>query len=442
MTKPNKSQLVLELEACLTPEDYNLFNVQNMSAFVFDVMNYVRKLPSSVATFKEFIKNFTNISSGIYENKGRCDYVFDIYDNDASVKDSEKQRRMTKPPVHLSIIKESTPFPKEAESFWSSNQNKLNLQKLIYKNISSHRSEYPITLGELEVSSEDWKCIKVNNNNITQMFQLQSNIKEADLRIPAHILDALIEGYTSVLVLCNDTDVIVELIHLIPIFKTYNLNELWVKAGIGDSTRHIPVHTLHHRLGNQLCAVLPALHCITGCDVTSKIGTKKAALKANPENYLMHFGTSPSLSNTVVHRAEQFLVKVLKPISPSSTFTAYRKEVFYSSKKATLQNLPPTSKGILSHIKRAFYNTYLIVHSLDKYLHQEAIQQPLPTDVGYEVYDNMYAPSASWNLLGEQWSIACNCSKCSRTSCACREKEVQCTKFCGCSIPLCKNPFS
>ena len=221
MTKPNKSQLVLELEAYLTKADYS-FDVKNMSAFILDVMNCVRKLPTSVATFQEFIKNFT--SGSTYENQGRCDYVFDIYDDEPSVKDSEKQRRVSKPPVHLSSIKESTPFPKDVDSFWSSNQNKLNLQKLIYQEISSHRSEYPTVLGELEVSSEDWKPIKLNHNNITHMLQLQSNFKEADLRIPAHVLDALLEGYTSILVLSNDTDVIVELIHLVPTFRAYNLN--------------------------------------------------------------------------------------------------------------------------------------------------------------------------------------------------------------------------
>jgi len=41
----------------------------------------------------------------------------------------------------------------------------------------------------------------------------------------------------------------------------------------------IPIHVL----AENLCQVLPAVHVLTGCDYTSKIGTKHAALMTNPE---------------------------------------------------------------------------------------------------------------------------------------------------------------
>ena len=57
--------------------------------------------------------------------------------------------------------------------------------------------------------------------------------------------------------------------------------ELWQQAGRGTTTRCVPLHILHARLGSEdLCTVLPAPHSLTCCDITSNIGTKKAALNA------------------------------------------------------------------------------------------------------------------------------------------------------------------
>ena len=43
------------------------------------------------------------------------------------------------------------------------------------------------------------------------------------------------------------------------------------------------------KLGEVKCSVLPALHHLTGADYTSKVGTKLAGLKGNPELYLTQF---------------------------------------------------------------------------------------------------------------------------------------------------------
>ena len=79
-------------------------------------------------------------------------------------------------------------------------------------------------------------------------------------------------------------------------------------------------------MGSDLTSLLPALHCLTGCDTTSKIGTKKAAMKANPVKFLVNFGTS--YTRSVFKTAEQFLVKVLKNSSAANDFTELRQEIY------------------------------------------------------------------------------------------------------------------
>ena len=59
---------------------------------------------------------------------------------------------------------------------------------------------------------------------------------------------------------------------------------------------------------------------LTGCDTTSRVGTKKAALKANPENFLGQFGMLPTLPQTIIKKAEEYLVKVLRPGSEAKNF--------------------------------------------------------------------------------------------------------------------------
>ena len=66
------------------------------------------------------------------------------------------------------------------------------------------------------------------------------------------------------------------------------LDELWMRAGIGDTTRYIPLHIIADRIG-ALSSVLPAVHALTGSDITSKFGTK-----ADPTLYLKDFGVNPN----------------------------------------------------------------------------------------------------------------------------------------------------
>jgi len=94
-----------------------------------------------------------------------------------------------------------------------------------------------------------------------------------------------------VIVLSADTDVFFLMVYYWNVLQSHGLSELWVKAGIGYSTRFVPIHVLAAQIGENSCQVLPAVHVLTGCVYTSKIGTKHAALMTNPEHYLADFGT-------------------------------------------------------------------------------------------------------------------------------------------------------
>ncbi|KAG1662219.1 hypothetical protein GQR58_021027 [Nymphon striatum] len=407
MTKPEKSQLIRELEDKLVSDDYS-YHHKPESAFIIDVMATVRRVPLIGRTHcSDLLLQLTHITD-VYHRYGRCDYIFDIYNDNPSVKDSERLRRCSVNPVVLSLVEQTTPLPKDMSTFWPSNKNKLLLEKLIYSYIceqSSQGHEHPTIVSQLCINSNDWQCKKIHHSTEHYMQRLGSTVEEADLRIPMHVLDCCRAGYKTCVVISNDTDVIVALLFYVPVFLQEGLMELWIRAGRGNTSRFLPPpHTLYASLGRDLCTVLPAIHSLTGCDITSKIGTKKAALKANPETHLQGFGTSPP-SVAVIQHAETYLLHVVDNRSKSRSFDQLRTQLFHFSKSASHQNLPPTSQGLKPHIYRAFYNAYITMHVLDRQLNVRT-EDLNPVDYGFRLEDGQLLPSTSWKTLEARWFVA------------------------------------
>ena len=92
------------------------------------------------------------------------------------------------------------------------------------------------------------------------------------------------------------------------------------------------------------------VHILTGCDVTSKIGTNSAALKYDPHMYLKNFGENELLQSSFAD-AELYLIKVLQRNSTSTTFDELRYEL-YGKKIKTLYDLPPISRSLQRHFEQ------------------------------------------------------------------------------------------
>ena len=133
--------------------------------------------------------------------------------------------------------------------------------------------------------------------------------------------------------LSTDTDVFVLLIYYWNALNQNGLCELWLKAGSGETTRHIPINSLASEKGSDLCKVLPAVHTLTGCEYTSKVGTKHSALKANPVGYLQGFGISKNgPSDDEAAKAESYLVQVLRNGTKCVTMDELRDHNYHHSK--------------------------------------------------------------------------------------------------------------
>ena len=171
---------------------------------------------------------------------------------------------------------------------------------------------------------------------------------------------------------------------------------------MGDSTRYIPLHLIFERKP-ELCSVLPAINILTGCDTTSKVGTKLSALKPPAAQLLSEFRKSLSSPNQdeIIHKAEQYLVEVLKPNSTCTSMDDLRYKMYHQSKVSDLHSLPPTSADLHLHILRCLYMTYTQMHCLQNVTVD-------PTNYGYELKTPLFLftiKTMSWRFLYKRASV-------------------------------------
>ena len=229
------------------------------------------------------------------------------------------------------------------------------------------------------------------------------------------------------------------LIYYWDILHSNGLSELWMKAGISDSARYIPIHILTSRAGAYLYHMLPAVLTFTGCDYTGKFGTKCASLKVNSYIYLKDFrasGQGPHLS--VVESAEKYLAQVLKKGTQCVTMDQLRNYQYHHSKSFSLEQLPPTSHATNSHILKAYYATYEMITILP---HAKLALNP--TRNGFQERDDLLMPDMAVRHIPEEYALQRKCLRCATDRCTCRKNFERCCKFCNCQGfqgQECKNP--
>ena len=264
--------------------------------------------------------------------------------------------------------------------------------------------------------------------------ELNVKIEETDVRMIPHALHSANGGASKVILLSNDTDVVVLELHYWSLLKGHGLEELCIRAGVGNSTRHIPLHTLADKMDPEICKVILPLHHLTGCDSSSKFGTKAAGLKANPAQHLQQLGKDPA--NTDCVGVEQYLVYIFKSRMHCESMDQLRYYLYHHSKK-TIVNLLPTSHSVRRHILRAFYRTYLQLHCLDN-------AELNPCEFGLYQDDGALLPDIKQALLPDDFPMPCRCTVCATKRCPCRQNEIKGYPYCSCQATNkgCRNPVS
>ena len=152
------------------------------------------------------------------------------------------------------------------------------------------------------------------NHSVSMERLLECSHEEADDRIMFQVNHAVkIGDFRSIAIASPDTDVLVAAIHHYNKFIYFDLEELWFISGKSESRTVLPIHDLVNEIDTDFIDILPAIHALTGCDTTSKVGTKKKAIKKgnkNAYNLLCYFGKN-EISESMIADAEKFLVQCI-----------------------------------------------------------------------------------------------------------------------------------
>ena len=239
----------------------------------------------------------------------------------------ERWKGHSKAYFEISTVAEETTMPVNMDTFWPSISNKAKPQALLRKWVTENaENKYPeveIVFSNFCAQSMSLPCQIFKEDCHMSLPELDMNIEEADVWLMPHAMHATRTGAKRLVILSGDTDVMVLALFSNSDLETNGLSELWMHVGVGDSTRYIPLHVIAEKK-QELCTVSSAIHILTGCDTTSKVGTKLSALKPPAIQLLSEFGKSLSSPNQyeIIRKAEEYLVQVLKP-STTCLYTTY-----------------------------------------------------------------------------------------------------------------------
>ena len=92
-------------------------------------------------------------------------------------------------------------------------------------------------------------CIENQNDLRMVTDALLSGIEEADARIISNVAAAIKDRLQWIVILSNDTGVLILLLHYFRQFSLMGVQQLWIKYSQGDKSCYIPIHTLADKLG-------------------------------------------------------------------------------------------------------------------------------------------------------------------------------------------------
>ena len=227
-SKPDKHVLVSELEKYIT-EPYEYLERNSPTNLCVDFMSLMRRVNlSKCLTFKD---SFEIVWSRITNTCAfqQVNIVFDSY-LDESIKFGERERRTVSRPLVIVNMQEESHIPAQIEKFWENNSNKENLQKLAKEFCINKSIENQINavLSGCLSDNEDrcLKAVEVRDEFVFDRADLDIDIEEADLRIIPHVSKSFSRNFTNIVVISNDTDLLILLLHYLPQFIENGLEEL------------------------------------------------------------------------------------------------------------------------------------------------------------------------------------------------------------------------
>ena len=160
--------------------------------------------------------------------------------------------------------------PSNWQSFLRDSTNKTELFHFLADKVGEMTKGHPVITTKGEHAITTTSDTSVNLEEVTPCTH-----EEADMRIFVHARHAATEGYKSLMIEANDTDIIVIVISPMPSLAAIGLEKMWVAFGKGEHRRWIPIHELVSAIGPEKASGMLFFYAFTGCDVVSSFNAKR-----------------------------------------------------------------------------------------------------------------------------------------------------------------------
>eukprot|EP00794_Sanderia_malayensis_P014494 gene14494-16001_t len=421
----NKANLLKYFEAKV--DSATMSDIPAADIMIIDGAALINGLPPiRGTTFKQYASDkFLPFLGQKLRDVKRLDVVFDVY-----VKDSLKSTaRSHRGEGSRKRVKDNYIVPANWNSFLRHSDNKTELFSYLanfsHQNLKNGEKSFAITIGSevLTLPPQDSSIISPCNH------------EEADSRMYLHLYDAIRrQNMQNAVIKTVDTDVMV--LGVAAVVRIPNL-KLYIAFGSGKTFRYINVNEVSQFLGLQRSLALPMFHSLTGCDTVSFLaGRGKKTVMDIWNSYedlteallqvMNHPGTEINECFAII---EQFIVYLYDRGSTLESVNATR-QMLFSHKNRTLENILPSQGALKQHILRASYQANIWNQMLSN------LQVlPEPEMCGWEKVDEYWQPV--WTTLPEVADaisilVKCNCKKGCKNACKCKKASLNCTAMCFC----------
>lgn len=437
MRKTNKAALAAALQKNVLPAE----TVPNNSATIIDGMLLIQKVPGDQSTFAEVAMFVLAMALKDGITSQRIDIVFDTY-RENSIKDSERLARGEDLGMELKNIT-SSQVVRQWRKFLSHIGNKSSLIMFLVQEWK--KSEYRKRLhGKVLFATCQDCCYQITADSIQEVVALKTAHEEADSRLFLHVAHAAAQGYQSVVINSDDTDVFIMCLA----FDADIEATLFIKCGTRARAKILDVGKIAKSIGSNVCRALIGMHAYTGCDTVSAFAGKGklAALKLISTNIdvydaCVQLGDDWNVSEQLMDKLEKFTCLIYGAKAGAMQVNDLRYHLF-CAKKGDIEShqLPPCKDCLTQHAKRAAYQAAIWKRALE-------IDPSPPSPVGrgwrlvtqdgrdqleVDWMSGQPAPQSVLDLL------ACTCPRsCKLPRCVCMANGLKCTDMC--KLTTCDN---
>ena len=181
--------------------------------------------------------------------------MFDSY-LENSTKESTRASRPSdvEPTEYVNLLLVSSLLV-ELKRFWASSKNKEELQILPRKFFKQKAEETNLTLvlsGCVTDGGGILDCVMFKSGRLNTKEKLKLSMEEADSRLIQRLIKATKYERQRVVVISNNTDVVVYCLTYENRCRIYGCKEAWLRFGAREKTRNISIHVLGNRLGDHI----------------------------------------------------------------------------------------------------------------------------------------------------------------------------------------------